>query len=64
MAQLGPTRTRKEFIRSIRLKRAASLMKQGYGNISEIAFEVGFNHLSYFTQCFRKEFGVNPKDFK
>jgi len=53
-----------EFIRSIRLKRAASLMKQGYGNISEIAFEVGFNHLSYFTQCFRKEFGVNPKDFK
>jgi signal transduction histidine kinase/ligand-binding sensor domain-containing protein/DNA-binding response OmpR family regulator len=52
-----------EFIRLIRLKRAASLIKQGYGNISEIAFEVGFNHLSYFTQCFRKEFGVNPKDY-
>ncbi len=52
-----------EFIRAIRLKRAASLIKQGYGNISEIAFEVGFNHLSYFTECFRKEFGVNPKDY-
>ncbi len=52
-----------EFIRAIRLKRAASLIKQGFGNISEIAFEVGFNHLSYFTECFRKEFGVNPKDY-
>ena len=53
-----------EFIRSIRLKRAAQLMRQGYGTISEIAFAVGFNHLSYFSECFKKQFGMNPKEFR
>jgi signal transduction histidine kinase/DNA-binding response OmpR family regulator len=53
-----------EFIRSIRLKRAAQLIKQKNGNISEIAYQVGFNHLSYFAACFKKQFGVAPKDFK
>ena len=53
-----------EFIRSIRLKRAAQLIRQKSGSISEIAYQVGFNHLSYFSDCFRKQFGVNPKEFK
>jgi len=52
-----------EFIRSIRLKRAASLIKQEYGTISEIAYAVGFSHLSYFAECFRKEFGVAPSEY-
>jgi AraC-like DNA-binding protein len=31
-------------------------------NISEIAYEVGFNDPKYFTRCFAKEFGVTPSD--
>ena len=53
-----------EFIRSIRLKRAAQMINQKSGSISEIAYQVGFNHLSYFAECFKKQFGVNPREFK
>lgn len=52
-----------EFIRSIRLKRAASLIKQRSGGIEEIAFEVGFNDPSYFSRCFKKQFGVAPSKY-
>lgn len=53
-----------EFIRSIRLKRAASLIRQNSGSISEIAYSVGFNHLSWFAECFRKQFGLSPSDYQ
>jgi signal transduction histidine kinase/ligand-binding sensor domain-containing protein/DNA-binding response OmpR family regulator len=52
-----------EFIRTLRLKRAASLLKQEYGNVAEIAYEVGFNNPSYFAECFRKLFGKSPSEY-
>ncbi|RLD70903.1 MAG: hypothetical protein DRI98_06710 [Bacteroidetes bacterium] len=52
-----------EFIRAIRMKRAATLLKQHYGNVSEVALEVGFNNPSYFTRVFRKSYKVSPSKY-
>jgi YesN/AraC family two-component response regulator len=52
-----------QFIRTIRMKRAAQLFSQHYGSIAETVYAVGFNSLSYFTKCFHRQFGISPKDF-
>jgi len=52
-----------DFIRTIRLKRAAQLMQKKFGNIAEITYEVGFNNLSYFAKCFRDMFGMSPSEY-
>jgi transcriptional regulator GlxA family with amidase domain len=52
-----------DLIRTIRLKRAANLLKQKYGNISEVAYETGFSSPAYFSDCFQKQFGKSPSDF-
>ena len=55
--------TVREFIRSIRLKRAAQLLLQKKLTVSEIAFEVGFRDLSHFRKCFREEYGMSATDY-
>lgn len=52
-----------DFLRDQRLKRAASLLERKAGNVTEVAYRVGFNTLSYFCQCFRVKFGCTPKDY-
>jgi signal transduction histidine kinase/DNA-binding response OmpR family regulator len=52
-----------EYIRTIRLKRAAQLIRSDYGNLAEITYEVGFNHPSYFAKCFRDLYGVAPSEY-
>lgn len=53
-----------EFIRLVRLKRAAELIQEGNHRIGEIGYIVGFGNPSYFAKMFCRQFGVNPKDFE
>ncbi len=52
-----------EFIRSIRLKRAAQLLSQNQLTVAEVTYEVGFTDLQYFRNCFKKQFGTNPSEY-
>ena len=52
-----------ELIRRIRLLKAAELIENKFGNISEIAIEVGFNNPAYFSECFKKQFGLSPSQY-
>ena len=53
-----------QLILNYRLKKATELIEQNYGSITEVAYEVGFNNLGYFSQTFKKEYGVSPNQYK
>ena len=52
-----------EFIRDIRLQRAADLLETNGMNVGEVAYSCGFNSVSYFTQCFSEKYGVSPTKY-
>jgi AraC-like DNA-binding protein len=47
-------------LNELRMRKAADLLLREDGRISDIAFECGFNDLSYFNRCFRRRFGLTP----
>ena len=53
-----------DFIRLIRLKRAADLIQEGRYRMGEISLKVGFSNHSYFSKLFCRQFGMTPKDFE
>jgi len=52
-----------DLIKKIRLNQAAAMLKKGQLNISEIADVTGFSDQSYFTACFKKQFGLTPSKY-
>ncbi|WP_299799312.1 hybrid sensor histidine kinase/response regulator transcription factor [uncultured Maribacter sp.] len=56
--------TANELIRKIRLKKAKQMIESGSESISEVGFKVGFSSASYFSKCFKNEFGILPTELK
>jgi len=50
-----------KYIKTIKMNRAIELLKQGH-RIIEVSVQLGFSSPSYFAKCFKKQFGVLPKD--
>ncbi|MDE6339308.1 MAG: response regulator, partial [Muribaculaceae bacterium] len=52
-----------DYIQSVRLQKAAVLLKQHHFTVSEVCYMVGFKTPSYFSKCFQTQFGVNPSQY-
>lgn len=50
-------------VRSVRLQRARELMDGGHLSLTDIAYQTGFSSASYFTKCFKAEYGTTPSDY-
>lgn len=55
--------TPNDYIRVIRMKKAAELLKEGDKNVSEVAYAVGFDNPFYFSRCFKAQFGMPPSQY-
>jgi signal transduction histidine kinase/ligand-binding sensor domain-containing protein/CheY-like chemotaxis protein len=52
-----------EFLRTVRLRQAARLLREGGHTVTEVAYAVGFQTPTYFTKCFREDYGVTPSEY-
>lgn len=52
------------FIRMLRMQHAKQLLDKKYATVSEIAYESGFSNLSYFSRCFKEQFGQTPSEYE
>ena len=53
-----------DYIRQVRLQKAAPLLSQHRFTVAEISYMVGFKTPSYFAKCFQKQFGVKPSQYQ
>jgi AraC-like DNA-binding protein len=51
------------FLRTVRVEHAVGLLQDGAGSVTEVAYAVGFNSLSYFHRAFRERYGVAPSEW-
>lgn len=56
-------KTPNQIIRSVRLQRAKELLLENPNRIVDIALQTGFHSPSYFSKCFKQQFGISPTDF-
>ena len=56
-------KTPNEFIRHMRLKRAAQLLENGYLTVSQVCYKVGFKSQKYFVKAFKTEFNTSPSNY-
>jgi len=52
-----------EYIRDMRMKKAALMLNEGKFSVSEVMYTVGFSNSSYFSKCFSKVFGMTPTEY-
>jgi AraC-like DNA-binding protein len=52
-----------ELLRNFRLKRAAQLLSKRADSVTQVAYQVGFNNLSYFAKCFKDLYGMAPSSY-
>lgn len=53
-----------DFLNTFRLKTSCNLLRDTEKSVTEIAFNCGFNHLSYFSKLFIKNFGCTPREYR
>ncbi len=53
-----------DFIKKYRIRRAADLIEQRFGNITDVAYEVGFDSISYFSKCFKQIYNQSPHSYE
>ena len=53
-----------DFVRTIRLRQAAELLKDKNLNITQVAYSVGFSSQTHFSSAFKKQYGISPTEYK
>ena len=52
-----------DFVKSVRLKRAARLIQSRAFSVSQVSYQVGFSNPKYFSTCFKAQFGLSPSEY-
>ena len=53
-----------DFIRNLRMIKAAELLREGDLNVTQVSYEIGISNLSNFARTFKEKYGVNPSEYK